>query len=114
MIPDALDDRREAPRRVLRRPASMVLPGNQLVQARALDISRSGMAIVAPANPPVGMACGLRIALPARDGTPQEIEPRVKVIQSLWSAIDNGFKVGLRFQELSPELQRLIREFVES
>lgn len=110
---DAPEERREAPRRLFRRPVSLVLPGNQLVDARTLDISASGLAIVLAANPPVGMACGIRLTLPPREAGPVQIEPRVKVEHSRWSAADHGFKVGLRFQALSAEQQRAIREFVE-
>lgn len=92
----------------------MLLPGNQEVAARSLDISSTGMAIVAPANPPVGMACGIRLMLPLRDAKVVQIEPRVKVMQSLWSASDNGFKVGLRFQALTPEQTRALRDFLDA
>jgi c-di-GMP-binding flagellar brake protein YcgR len=114
MTPESPDERRQAPRRLLRRPATILLPGEQQLQVRSLDISSGGMGIVAPANPPIGMACGIRFQVPGPNAAPVVVQTRVKVMQSTWSTADDGFKVGLQFQELSPAHQKLIRDYLES
>lgn len=114
MTSDDHTERREAPRRPLRRPAWFLFPGGQRLEVRTLDISAGGLAVVAPANPPVGMACTIRLTIPTRNGSAEVIEPRVKVMQSLWSTADEGFKVGLRFQELSSAHARLIRDYLDN
>lgn len=114
MTSDDHSERREAPRRALRRPAWFLLPGVRRLEVRTLDISAGGLAVVAPANPPVGMACTIRLTIPTRNSSAEVIEPRVKVMQSLWSTADEGFKVGLRFQDLSSAHARLIRDYMDN
>ena len=99
---------------MLRRVATLLLPGNQTLDVRTIDISTGGMGIIASANPPIGMACGLRVALPGGTAGTVTLELRVKVRQSMFSAKDDGFKVGLGFVDLNPAHERSIRQYVES
>jgi hypothetical protein len=99
---------------MLRGVASMLLPGDKQLEVRTIDIGDGGVGIVSPASPPIGMACGLRLTIPARSSGPVVLEVRVKVWQSMLSAKDHGFKVGLGFVDLTRQQERTIRGYLES
>ncbi len=111
-VPHAFE-RREQMRRTFRRNATLLLPAGVEVTVRTLDISLGGLGIVAAANPPNGLVCGIRLPLTGRRGEPVALELRVRATQGVFSAADHGFKVGLAFVAPDAAQQRLLREFLE-
>ncbi|MCE2914340.1 MAG: PilZ domain-containing protein [Rubrivivax sp.] len=90
-----------------------VLIGEQTFEFRSLDISESGMAISAAANPRVGTQFRIAFALPRRSQGYTEISSLVTVMGSVLSNSDDGFRIGLRFVSLSQAMRSAIVEFVK-
>lgn len=105
-------ERRVDERRLFRSTA-VVLAGGQEFQVRTMDISRSGMCIVAAINPPAGLKFRLRMRL---DRQPQGfvmLETDVQVVHSVLARQESGFRIGLRFTSPSNELLNAVNHFLK-
>jgi c-di-GMP-binding flagellar brake protein YcgR len=110
--PDA--ERRVTDRKTLRTRATIILGQTQAFEVRTLDLSTGGMGIVAQANPRPGTLMGIRFMLPLKPGGYHPFEARAKVAHSVYSASEQGFKIGLSFIDLSPEAAAAAQRFVSS
>jgi len=106
------DDRRQHERRALRVAAQVLLPNAQAFEVRMLDVSAGGAGILAPANPQKGTQFTLRVGIPKRPTGNTTVEVQVEVTHSIFSAAENGFKIGLRFVRLDPATATAILQFV--
>ncbi len=104
------DERRQEPRKTLRTPATVRVAG-QALQVRTLDVSVSGVAIVAAVNPPAGMRLELEFLLPGRKGV-VPVRARGQVMHSVLCGAENGFRVGVTFTELDDASRRAIEAYV--
>lgn len=95
-------ERRVAERRNLRVAATILLAETQTFAVRTLDISSGGLAIVAAANPRPGVQFLIRFPLAQKNGPHALFEARVRVVHSVFSSAEGGFKLGLSFVELPP------------
>lgn len=105
-------DRREHERRVLRSTATILVAGAPPLAVRTLDISASGLGIVAPVNPPVRLNCTVRVTLPLRPKGSVVHESKAVVVHSIFSNVEDGFKVGLRFVDISPEFAMAVIQYM--
>ncbi len=105
-------ERREHTRRPLRTTTTLLLPGNQVFDVRALDISLGGMGIVAPVSPKSGTRFRIRTTLNLPDVGAVPFEANVEVTHSIYGAHEGGFKVGLRFVSVEPHLEQALARFV--
>lgn len=106
------DDRRQEARKPLRTPAT-VRAGGKAFQVRTLDVSVSGVAIVAAVNPPVGMPLEVEFLVPGRSGVTR-ICLRGQVMHSVLCGAENGFRVGVGFNAPDEASRRAIEAYVRS
>lgn len=106
------EERRVTERKPLRIRATVVLGQTQSFEVRTLDLSVGGMGIVAQANPRPGTHMGIRFMLPLKPGGYVPFEARAKVIHSVYSASEQGFKIGLVFLALNEGAAASLQRFV--
>lgn len=107
-----LSDRRGDERRLYRGGALWAPIGLAPLQARTLDLSVSGLGLVSPVNPPVGTRCQVRFSVPTREHGPMSIDAFAVVARSIFSSADDGFRVGLMFENLAADAKREVQRFV--
>jgi hypothetical protein len=108
MIPQS--NRRVSARKVLRRPATVTLPGGIERVVRTWDVGLDGMSLLSPKPIPPGTRCTVAVELPDGD-TWRAVQLPVKTVYcSLMGA--EGVKVGMVFGALDPDTERLIQHFV--
>lgn len=108
----AESERRITERKTLRTRATIILGQTQAFEVRTLDMSVGGMGIVAQANPRPGTLMAIRFMLPLKPTGHVAFEAKAKVAHSVYSASEQGFKIGLSFIELSPEAAAAAARFV--
>ncbi len=106
------DERRRHTRRSLRGASHLQFASHPAVETRTVDVSASGLGIIAPVNPPTGMACNIRFLLPIEPGRNVTISATALVTHSVFTQAESGFKVGLMFTDLSPQTLGLLMRYV--
>ena len=112
--PEVGDNRRKSERRILRIQAIAECPGHQPLAIRTLDISAGGMVIVAPLNLKPGSTFQIRLNLPV---LPVDVVPfaaSVKVMYSVFSSAEGGFKISVAFTYLHPASSSALTEYFNS
>ena len=107
MIPGS--NRRIHPRKVLRRPATVVLAGQPPRDAHTWDLGLDGMSLMSPKPIPPGTRCEVSFEVPVGDHSSSVTAP-VKVLYCSFSGPD-GFKVGTAFGDLDEECLDVVKEF---
>lgn len=102
-------NRRLYARKVLRRAATVVLPGDVARGVKTWDLGVDGMSILSAKPIPPGTRCRLRFELPQADAA-KPLEVPVKAVYCSFSGID-GFKVGMSFTDLDAASATAIEEF---
>jgi hypothetical protein len=102
-------NRRVSARMVLRRPATVKLPGGAERIVRTWDVGLDGLSLVAPKPIPPGTRCTVALELPDGDDW-RLVEVPVKTVYC--SLIDEGVKIGLVFGPLEGDTERLLQQFV--
>lgn len=105
-------DRRAHERRALHGTAELRLPDSRAFPVHIVDISLSGIRVVAPINPREGTIFLLRMRLPTRPSGSLPVETRVQVAFSILSGGEDGFTVGLSFLDLAPAAKQAIRDYL--
>jgi c-di-GMP-binding flagellar brake protein YcgR len=111
-LPDQNVNRRSADRRTFRTSAHIELPGGQYVEVRTVDISTAGIAFIASANPRTGTSFKLSFAVPEKPKGQILCEVRVKVVNSVFSSREGGFRIGVMFTNLAPAVATAIKLLV--
>lgn len=106
-------NRRLHDRRPLRVQATLLV-AQQTVTVRTLDVSESGLGFMTEINPPPGMRFRIAFACPKRPQGFVEIACDAQVMGSVFSIADGGYRVGCRFQGLSPTMVNALADFVRS
>jgi hypothetical protein len=105
-----MQDKRADRRRVLYRPAQLVI--NQAVlSVRALDISISGMSVLSRNAINTDHHCMVRFLLP-ENGKDIPIEAPAKILYCVYSNEFSGFRIGLRFNPLTPQVQLAVAQYL--
>lgn len=102
-------NRRIHPRKVLRRPATVVLAGQPPRDARTWDLGLDGMSFLCPKPIPPGTRCEVRFELPLGDRSSPVTAP-VKVLYCSFSGAE-GFKVGTAFGDLDEQSLAAVKDF---
>ncbi len=105
-------DRRRAKRKILRTTAEISLGDTQSFTVRTLEISATGMGIVASANPKPGTVLRISFAIPAAGGAQVLFDSKACVVQSVFSTTESGFRVGLSFVELPAGSAAAAKQYV--
>jgi len=109
----ALDEeRRKTERKALRARATVILGQTQGFEVRTLDVSVGGMAIVAQANPPPGVVLSIRFMMPLKPSGYAPFEARARVVHSVFSSAESGFKVGLSFIDLPADAVAAVNRYL--
>jgi c-di-GMP-binding flagellar brake protein YcgR len=106
-------DRRETERKYFRTTAHLLLTQTDTVPVRTIDISVTGLAIVAAANPRPNTFVMIRVAIPTKGGGSLTYRVQTRVVHSVLSRDHGGFKVGLQFVEPMPELVAAIEAYIK-
>ncbi|MDG0856928.1 PilZ domain-containing protein [Roseateles puraquae] len=106
-------ERRTAERKGLRTRATLLLGQTQAFEVRTLDLASGGMGIVAQANPRPGTVMVIRFQLPIKPMGYVPIEARARVVHSVYSASEQGFKIGLAFIEIRPDAAAAVLRYVQ-
>ena len=112
--PEDGENRRKSERRILRTQAHADFPGYQPVAIRTLDISEGGMAIVAPLNFKPGTAFQIRFNVPVLSKGVLAFTASVKVMHSVFSSAEDGFKIGLAFTNVPPASASALTQYFKS
>ena len=106
-------ERRQSIRRPLRGFAEVTFAGQSASKARMVDISVTGMGIVAAFNPASKTPCLVRCTLHTKPRQTQ-FDLKAVVAYSVFSSREGNFRVGLLFANLSAEDAASIQGFVAS
>ena len=104
-------ERRGAPRKVLRSAVSVRLADGQVIAARGVDISLSGIGITCERNLPARLACRVEFPL-LIDGMAYTVELPATVAYTVLSQKQGGFMVGVKFSSVPPEVSKVIARFM--
>lgn len=101
---DVESGRHQGARKLLRRPADLVLPDRKMVEVRLHDLRMDGVAVVAPLNLRQALVCEVKFRLPwSRGGdgaVAVAVAARAKVAHSILSSRQGGFLIGLDFLDI--------------
>jgi hypothetical protein len=89
-----------------------MLSTGQVFDVRTTDISVEGLGIVAAANPRNGTTFRIQVTLPMRPTGTTTFETTAKVVQSILAGEEDGFRIGLKFSGLTPEIEAAIRKYM--
>jgi c-di-GMP-binding flagellar brake protein YcgR len=104
-------ERRVDERRPYRTTAT-VIAGNNEFQVRTLDLSLSGLCIVAAINPQPNLRFRLRMRFDRQPGAAVILESEVQVVHSVLARQESGFRIGLRFIKPSDQLLKAVNNFL--
>jgi len=105
-------NRRLAERKLLRGKAVLQVPGRPAMDVRTLDISTSGMAVVAPDNLPPSATCTIQFVLPLKRGR-QTVQLNARIVHSVFSNAEGGVKVGMQFLNVPASTTAMVTQFIE-
>ena len=105
-------ERRQQQRKPLRANAELLLPGAAPVTVRTLDISIGGIGVVSALNLPSGSQCVIRLASPAQSRGAPTIRIDATITHSIFTIRQDGFMIGLRFGDLSPEAVEAVTKYL--
>jgi len=105
-------NRRLAERKLLRGKAALHFPDRPLMEVRTLDISTSGMAVVAPDNLPPSATCTIQFMLPLKKGR-QPVQLSGRIVHSVFSNAEGGVKVGMQFLNVPASTTAIVKQFIE-
>ena len=90
----------------------ILLPGQAVFQHRAFDIRESRIRLVAQTNLYSGLTVALRFVIAYGIWQVQMIQTPAVVVYSTFSGKKGGFKVGLRFSELTASAQSALKRYL--
>ena len=100
-------ERRGSPRQALRTEAKLLFGDVLLLDARTLDYSDSGMAILTDGPIATGTQFSLRCYVPVAAAR-QELVAQVRAVRSVYSREEAGFTTGVAFVEGEPVRRRAV------
>jgi hypothetical protein len=107
MIPGV--NRRIHPRKVLRGPTTIAVPGQPPREGKCWDVGLDGMSVVCAKPIPPSTRCELRFDVPAGEHS-VTIRALAKVLYCSYCGAE-GFKVGIAFVEPQAESLEAVRRF---
>jgi hypothetical protein len=103
-------NRRAGPRKILRRAATLVLPGGLEREVRTWDLGVDGLCILSSKPISPGSRCQVTFDVPLSEDRSSTVTVPVKVVYSSFSGAE-GFKVGTVFSGLDDDSADAITEF---
>lgn len=103
---------RQHERKPIRTSALLSSSALPTLTVRTVDIALGGLCIIAPANLVTRARCDVLFTLPTRDYTSVQLRLEAAVVHCIFSGIDEGFRVGLRFTAVSAEVEAAIAQYL--
>lgn len=107
-------NRREHERKLFRSKGHLILFGEAVREVRTFDLSIAGVGVIASSNLQPETPCLVRLVIPVKTGGSNLFEIPARVIHAVFSSGEDGFKVGLRFVSLTPEMAQAILRYLNS
>jgi len=107
-------ERRQHERRVLRGPSQIQFGNQPFMNTRTMDVSISGLGIVAPVNPPARTTCTVKFMVPITSDRHVTITASAVVTHSIFTRAEDGFKVGLMFTGMAAETTAVLQRYVKT
>ena len=107
-------ERRQHERRVLRGPSQIQFDNQPFMSTRTMDVSVSGLGIVAPVNPPPRTTCTVKFVVPIDTDRQVTITATAVVTHSIFTRSEDGFKVGLMFTGMAAETTAVLQRYVKT
>jgi c-di-GMP-binding flagellar brake protein YcgR len=79
---------------------------------RMLHLSAGGMGIVGPSNLPAQTTGLLRMSMPKKSLGSDTFDVDVKVTHSVYGGSEDGFKIGLEFENMSAAMVTAVSMFL--
>lgn len=95
-------------RHPIRTRGHLLFNGRSPILVRTLDISIGGLCVVSEITLPIKIQGSIELSMPMGNGRFALQQINVLVIHSIFSNKEDGFRVGLMFINLAPNLQKVI------
>ena len=106
-------ERRSSQRKFFSTSACLTRQDDACVQGRTLDISLTGMAVVMPFSPALGLVCKIAFSVPTAARQSKRVEIAGRTIYSILSGPQGGFRIGLEFMDISMDVVSVIQAFIK-
>lgn len=103
-------DTRSFPRKILRAPAKVTLPGRPSYRAKTIDISLGGVSLIVPDQFPIGQICTVSFEAPVNDNIAR-VTATTRVIYSILKGTE-GFRTGLQIIEIDSANNKMLAELM--
>lgn len=103
-------DTRGFPRKILRAPAKLAVPGHPPLRAKTIDISLGGMSVLVPDQFPLGQICTISFEAPVNDDI-AHVTATVRVVYSILKGTE-GFRTGLQIIQIDPANNKMLAELM--
>jgi c-di-GMP-binding flagellar brake protein YcgR len=112
VVPNETPSRRRTRRTATDFPATVIIPGGELIlPGTALDVSAGGIRVATSSDLPAGQKIALRFTLPRDD---REVLAIGRIVLSYFEAQQKHYLHGVAFTQISPEDQARIAKFVDA
>lgn len=108
----AVEERRVAQRKMYVTRVLVLQQNGRLFEGKSIDISESGLSLIAPFNLVANEYCRMRLELIGVK-TREMLEVDAKIVYSVYQST-KGFKVGMQFNNLPDAQKNLIRQFINT
>lgn len=112
MTDGSILERRSSQRKLFSTTACLTCQDDARVQGRTLDISSTGMAVVMPLSPALGLICMIAFSVPTAARQSKKIEIAGRIIYSILSGPQGGFRLGLEFMDIPVDIASAIQAFI--
>ena len=112
MTVESILERRSSQRKLFSTTACLTCQDDACVHGRTLDISLTGMAVVMPLSPALGLIYMIVFSVPTAARQSKKIEITGRTIYSILSGPQGGFRVGLEFVDISVDIISAIQAFI--
>lgn len=104
-----MEERRQEPRQPFSLAATVRVDETEL-RAKSLDLSSAGLSLKAYWSLPPGTLCRVELQCQGSGQPPSVIRAQVQVLHS--AAVEGGFRVGMKFQQMDEASQALLSELL--
>ena len=107
-----ITERRAHVRQPLRTSAALLLGDGRILLARTIDVGARGAAVVADVDPGEAAEVLLKVRLPARSHGSRLFEAPGKVVNTVFSGREAGFRLSLQFGALDAQASQTLQSFL--
>ena len=101
---------RSTPRKTLRAPARVILPGLAPLKAKTMDISLGGISVIMAEQLPAGQTCTVAFEAPLK-GNMVRVVAVAKIVYTILKGIE-GYRTGMQFVEIDAANNKTLVELM--